>query len=1330
VLRGCALVVYLALFASPISWVPAAVAIEDADQLWRVGANAFNDKLYPTARDAFKQFVEQHPGDGRAGEAWLLLGKAQLALGNPTGALEAFRRAAIFVPPPGSSQEAKFWEAETLFRLKRFPDARAAYDEVIRVDAASPLAPDAMYGRAWSDLELKQIGLAVAGFRQLLEVREWADSPLIPQATFTLARTLVDLRRYDEAVPLLESFSTKYSTHTHAGDAQYLLGWTRIETGKTSEGIADLRTFIAAYPTHELVAAARRRITEAVRKSGDRGELTTEYQALLSETPTSADALATAAEMAGLVGQTADQEIALRRLREEFPTDPRAARAAMELARFAVQREDYGEAVRLATAAAEVPEHQAEALVISGESSLKLGLLPDALGAFEAVATARGADRGIRSRALLGRARIQEEQEKWAVAIKLYDEVAADSPDPALRQQAADSLLTVAKARFEEADYEVALDGFRRARKLSPPPGQSQEARFWEAQTLVLLKRLPEARAAFDAVVRGDADSPHVPDALYGLAWVELEAKRYDPAIRHLRSLVDRWPDHRMAGDATYNLARTLADVRRYDEAIPLLAGFLDKYPSHEHAGDAQYLLGWARLSAGKTAEGITTLRAFIVLNPTHELVPEATRRRTEAVLKLGDPAELAIEYEALMSEPNPTPETLHDAGMIAGQLDRPSERDAAWTRLRDEFPQHPLSQRVALDLAHVALERERYDDAVALAEAATQRSELQAEAHLLIGDAELKRGHHAAAITAFKAAISVPGADKGLRHRALAGIAEAYQEQQAWSDALAAYEGVATEAADDTLRRWAADSILDIAKARLTAEDLELALDGFRRARKLTPPPGQPQEARYWEAETLMRLKRYHEARPAYEAVLRDDARSPVAPEAAFGLGRLEMEVKRYESAIRSFRTLIERWPDHPLAADGAYTLARMLIDIKRHEEAVAVLEAYTTAHPTHEHAADGQYLLGWTRLTLGENAKGIADLRAFVAANPAHPLVDTARKSITEAAMKLGDKNELASEYQALTADGTVTAEGLYTAGNIADQLGRPADKEAAWKRLREAFPDHPLAYRVSMDFAADAHKREQYETAVTLAAHAAKSDEYRADAMLLLAESELKLKRYPAAIQAFEATAALPGIDAAVRYRALAGSAVGYEEQLDLARALKLYEEVGAQSPDPALRGWSKDRATTVMLKQRRVAQRAALDQAVQLFERKRYGEAAAQARAVIGSDDPGIQFEALLLVGNAELNQRRYMAALQAFDSAAGMNGVDRSLRIRAVAGSGQAFEALQKWPDALQRYEQIVNESTDEDLKRWAEERAAAVRSRPKGPVKPPPAQQRRTQVRS
>src|SRR5687767_7369582 len=151
-----------------LSVVSPAAALDDADRLWLVGERSFADGLYPVARRTLERFVAQYPKDARLPDAVLLLGKARFKAGDADGALEAFRRARTLSSAPGRSQEARFWEAEALFHLKRFAEARSAYDDVVSTDAASPLAADAVYGRAWSDLELKSTEPAIAGFREFL----------------------------------------------------------------------------------------------------------------------------------------------------------------------------------------------------------------------------------------------------------------------------------------------------------------------------------------------------------------------------------------------------------------------------------------------------------------------------------------------------------------------------------------------------------------------------------------------------------------------------------------------------------------------------------------------------------------------------------------------------------------------------------------------------------------------------------------------------------------------------------------------------------------------------------------------------------------------------------------------------------------------------------------------------------------------------------------------------------------------------------------------------------------------------------------------------------
>src|SRR5262245_40176128 len=138
------------------SWPSTAYAIDEADRLWLVGEQAFGDKLYPASRRALERFVSQYPSDRRVPEATLLLGKARFSMKAFPAALEAFKQASAATPVPGKPGEARFWEAESLFRMEKYTEARDSYNQLLTDTSASPFAADALYGRAWSNRELKR----------------------------------------------------------------------------------------------------------------------------------------------------------------------------------------------------------------------------------------------------------------------------------------------------------------------------------------------------------------------------------------------------------------------------------------------------------------------------------------------------------------------------------------------------------------------------------------------------------------------------------------------------------------------------------------------------------------------------------------------------------------------------------------------------------------------------------------------------------------------------------------------------------------------------------------------------------------------------------------------------------------------------------------------------------------------------------------------------------------------------------------------------------------------------------------------------------------------
>src|SRR3990172_3207755 len=188
-----------------------ALGLDEAERLMLVGEKAYEDGLYPLSGRMLERFLERFPGDKRAGEAMLLLGKTRLTQGSLEPALDAFRKTEGFSPVPGKPQEARFWEAETLYRLKRFTDARAAYARVISAKPSSPFLADALYSIGWTDLELKRRDAAVIEFRRL--VKEFPDHVGVPSDSIELARALIETKHADEAVAVLERFPAKYPGH-------------------------------------------------------------------------------------------------------------------------------------------------------------------------------------------------------------------------------------------------------------------------------------------------------------------------------------------------------------------------------------------------------------------------------------------------------------------------------------------------------------------------------------------------------------------------------------------------------------------------------------------------------------------------------------------------------------------------------------------------------------------------------------------------------------------------------------------------------------------------------------------------------------------------------------------------------------------------------------------------------------------------------------------------------------------------------------------------------------------------------------------------------------
>lgn len=218
-----------------------------------------------------------------------------------------------------------------------------------------------------------------------------------------------------------------------------------MSAGKSAEGVRELKAYMAAYPKHALVPQAQRAVVDALLQNGSKAELVAEYDALLRESPPTAEGLYDASVIAQKLGKEKDAETVWRRLGSKFPDHALTGRASLGLAEAAFKRNQFKDSLALAKKASESEETAVKlgALLLIGESELREKHPQAALKAFQSAEALEAEDRARHFRAVAGRGLAHEELRQWAAAAKAYEAVVTESPDKTLRQWAKERLAAV-----------------------------------------------------------------------------------------------------------------------------------------------------------------------------------------------------------------------------------------------------------------------------------------------------------------------------------------------------------------------------------------------------------------------------------------------------------------------------------------------------------------------------------------------------------------------------------------------------------------------------------------------------------------------------------------------------------------------------------------------------------------------------------------------------------------------------------------------------------------------------------------------------------------------
>jgi tetratricopeptide (TPR) repeat protein len=874
---------------------------------------------------------------GAAAEA-LECGRARLHRGDLADAAQALEQAARNAREADIGTEARYWLAETLYRLGRFEQAGGHFRYVAQQPAPA-LAPFGLHGSGWTALVAGDAARASIAFTQLLGTTHPA--VLDAWARHGQGLALYALARFPEAQRVWADLVARRPPQALERDVYFWYGDTLGRAGEPVKAAEELLRFTRGGP-HPLLATGLARLgwwNLAAKRPAESLTAIRAYpgpRALLSANPEqeAADRDWVDATLALALLATDDWDGARNAARPlEARRSPLAAPLQLRIAAAALARRD---ATVIDTAVSDVmrgtldPPVRAFVLTLKGEGARLENKADDARTQFDLV-------RGIDARSEVGRyatlrlAQINVEMREFKQAMADVAPLLDQPADPASR---AAVLLLLAEAAYRAGDHRAASDAFQRV--LTEVPDR------------------PEARAA-----------------QLGLGWTALREGHTGDAAQRFAEYARLYPTDEHATDALVLAAEMALVSGDRRDARELLERVIARAPTAPRTDFARLNRGILLLRSGDARGAVAPLRDWSSRAPFPPLLGRAKIALGVALLNAGQAKEAGAEFTAARREGEGA---LASLGLAAVALteNRLADADRDFTEARNEGTPAVAAAAdygasvVAFRRGDLAAFKTAANTALAASPPASSGAPLL---YALTGMAVEAKDWPGAMAAARRLVTDFPDDERGddALERVGAGAAgalvwpvvhEAYsllQQHYPRSPFVdgsrlalgeAQIEVGRTEEGRKTLEQFFAGGTTDpragrarlkLARAREMTGDRAGALEAYTAAARVVPPPDWNNDMQLGYARLLTQARRYDEVRKLLEPLIKASP-PPAAAEGALALGEALQGQGDQAAAIEYFMSAAYIAPDTLPGRRGLLAAGRAFAALKQRDSALTV--------------------------------------------------------------------------------------------------------------------------------------------------------------------------------------------------------------------------------------------------------------------------------------------------------------------------------------------------------------------------------------------------------
>ena len=622
----------------------------------------------------------------------------------------------------------------------------------------------------------------------------------------------------------------------------------------------------------------------------------------------------------------------------------------------------------------------------------------------------------------LGFSRLRAGDEKGASAA--YERLLAEhKASPYAAYAALDLAALHAKDKGNAGQMET---WFEQALAAAATPAAKAEALFRWGDWAYRNERYPQAADLLQQLLVEFPNERRARDARLAAAWSLYYLDRAPEALEFAEKLEQDAADAETAASGVYLQANCLRKMNRDGEALAKYETVARDYAGTRFADRAAYEIMVTRFKRGEFEQALVVAPA----QPEAGQEADVLWMRAECERELGRLDAARGRYEALAQDHPKSPQAapallrLGEMARTAGRLD-----DAAtwFRRAADEYPKNEAAGEA---LKASALARMRAGDA---------------KGALADWDALLARK------------LDAPAAAEARLQKALTLI-----ELKKTKDALATLEEVAQGDQAARAHFWRGVLLAD-------GEKWAEAERALRASLAAAPDPQTAALARLRLAVVLQRQDRMDEAVDQIEPLLDQPELVADNPALVEWAVRRRFDQGHYERTARAAEALAQNAREPSWRQIGWHWAGASQAQLGNEKEAAACYEKAVAEKAQTREGAESQLLLAGLDLQAKRAAQAAERYAAAAEAASGDDALDLRARAyfgLGESAEAAGQAEKAARHFLSVAVlfdDPEWTPHSLFRAGQLFDQLGQPAERDSAWRELRQRYPDSSFAKQV---------------------------------------------------------------------------------------------------------------------------------------------------------------------------------------------------------------------------------------------------------------------------